>query len=59
MRYAMHRIGETVIFQMLECPESIVTEITPSGVVCVPVGLEVSDSTHVIVDGKPVLKPQE
>lgn len=56
MRYAMHRSGETTIFQMLECPESIVAEITPPGVVCVPAGLDVSDVTHIIVDGKPVLK---
>lgn len=56
MRYAMHRVNETSIFQMLECPESLVAELTPPGVVCIPVGLEVSDVTHSIVDGKPVLK---
>lgn len=56
MRYAMHRVGETSIFQMLECPESLVAELTPPGVVCIPVGLEVSDVTHIIVGGKPVLK---
>ena len=57
MRYAMHRIGEAEIFQMLECPESVVTEITPPWVVCIPVGLEVSDTTHIIVDGKAVPIP--
>lgn len=56
MRYAMHHAGETVIFQILECPESLVAEITPPGVVCVPVAIDVTDSTHLIVDGKPVLK---
>lgn len=56
MRYAMHRTGETIIFQIFECPESLVAEITPPGVVCVPVGIDVTDSTHLIVDGKPVLK---
>lgn len=58
MRYALHRVGETKIFQMLEVQESDL-ELIPAGIVAVPVGLEVSDSTHVIVDGKPVLKPQE
>lgn len=58
MRYAMHRTGETAIFQMLECPESLVVELTPPGVVCVPVGLDVTDVTHLIVDGVPVLKPE-
>ena len=58
MRYAMHRSGETAIFQILECPESIVAEITPPGVVCVPVGLDVTDATHLIVDGVPVLKTE-
>lgn len=57
MRYAMHRAGETAIFQILECPESVVAEITPPGVVCVPVGIEVSDATHRIVDGKAVPIP--
>lgn len=54
MRYAMHRVGETTIFQMLEAPESIVKEITPPGVVCIPVGFEVSDTTHIILEGKAV-----
>lgn len=58
MRYAMSRTGETVIFQIMECPESIVAELTPPGVVCVPVGLDVSDATHLIVDGEPVLKTE-
>ncbi|KOC23937.1 hypothetical protein GL58_02920 [Comamonas testosteroni] len=58
MRYAMHRAGETVIFQMMECPESLVAELTPPGVVCVPVGLDVTDVTHLIVDGVPVLKSE-
>lgn len=57
MRYAMHRIGESAIFQILECPESIVAEITPRGVICVPVGIDVSDATHLIVDGKAVPIP--
>ncbi|MDH1252892.1 hypothetical protein N5C67_09540 [Comamonas thiooxydans] len=50
----MHRVGETTIFQMLEAPESIVKEITPPGVVCIPVGFEVSDTTHIILEGKAV-----
>lgn len=58
MRYAMHKVGETAIYQMLEATESIIAEITPPGIICVPVGLEVSDLTHIIVDGKPVLKPE-
>lgn len=57
MRFAMHRAGETAIFQMLECPESVVEEITPPGVVCVPVGIDVSDTTHLIVDGEAVPIP--
>lgn len=57
MRYAMHRAGETAIFQILECPESVVAEITPTGVICVPVGIDVSDTTHLIVDGKAVPIP--
>lgn len=57
MRYAMHRTGETSIFQLLECPESLVEELTPPGVVCVPVGMDVSDVTHIIVDGEAVLAP--
>lgn len=57
MRYAMHRAGETAIFQILECPESVVAEITPPGVVCVPVGIDVSDATHLIVGGEAVPIP--
>lgn len=57
MRYAMHRAGETAIFQILECPESVVMEITPPGVVCVPVGIDVSDTSHLIVDGNAVPIP--
>lgn len=56
MRYAMHKVGETAIYQMLEAPESIIAEITPQGVICIPVGIEVSDTTHIIVDGQAVLK---
>lgn len=58
MRYAMHRAGETAIFQMLEAPESSIQEILPEGVIALPVGLEVSDVTHMIVDGKAVLKTE-
>lgn len=57
MRYAMHRAGESAIFQILECPESIVAEITPPGVICVPVDIDVSDATHLIVDGNAVPIP--
>ncbi|WP_155496412.1 hypothetical protein [Comamonas testosteroni] len=53
----MHRAGETAIFQILECPESVVAEITPPGLVCVPVGIDVSDATHLIVDGEAVPIP--
>lgn len=56
MRFALHRANETAIFQMLDAPESLVAEVTPPGVIAIPVGLEVSDVTHVIVHGKPVLK---
>lgn len=56
MRYAIHRVNETAIFQMLEVSEHLIKEIIPPGLVCIPVGLEVSDVTHIIVDGKPVLK---
>lgn len=54
MRFAMHKVGETAIFQILEAPEHIAAEITPVGAVCIPVGPEVSDATHIIVDGKAV-----
>lgn len=56
MRYAMHKIGDSVITQMIEAPESIIKQIVPKGMAVIPVGLEVSDATHIIVDGKPVLK---
>lgn len=57
MRYAMHRVGETTIFQTVEAPEDIIAEITPPGVVSIPVGIEVSDATHIVVDGEVVPKP--
>lgn len=58
MRYAMHRVGETSILQMLEVGEHLVKQITPPGMVAVPVGLEVTDATHLIVDGEVVLKTE-
>ncbi len=55
MRFAMHKVGETAITQILEAPEHLIAEITPEGVISVPVGSEVSAGTHAIVDGNPVL----
>ena len=54
MRYAIHQIGTRRILQTLDAPESVIAEITPPGCVAVPVGIEVSDATHIIVDGVPV-----
>lgn len=54
MRYAIYRIGTHRILQMLEAPESVIAEITPPGCTAVLVGIEVSDETHIIVDGVPV-----
>lgn len=58
MRYAMHRVGETTILQMLEVGEHLVKRVTPPGMVAVPVALDVSDATHLIVDGEAVLKTE-
>jgi hypothetical protein len=58
MRYAIHKPNETSIFQMLEVSEYLVDQVIPVGYVAVPVGVEVSDATHNIVDGKAVLKTE-
>lgn len=58
MRYAIHKPNETSIFQMLEVSEYLVDQVIPAGFVAVPVGVEVSDATHYIVDGKAVLKTE-
>lgn len=59
MRYAIHKINETSIFQIMEVSEYLVDQVIPAECIAIPVGVEISDATHIIVDGKPVLKPQE
>lgn len=56
MRFAVHKAGDTAIFQILEAPDYLVDELVPAGAVAVPVALEVTDTTHIIVDGVAVLK---
>lgn len=57
MRFAMHKEGETSISLVIEIPEQFIEEVTPPGSVAVPVALEVTDTTHIIVDGVAVLRP--
>ena len=59
MRYAIHKKGRNEIAQVIEAPPAFIVDVTPDGCDAVAVGLDVSDSTHVIVDGKAVRKPQE
>ncbi|KKI15179.1 hypothetical protein [Comamonas thiooxydans] len=54
MRFAMHKEGDTSICLVLEVPEQLVKEVTPEGVIAIPVGPEVTNSTHIILEGKAV-----
>lgn len=58
MRYAMHKIGDSVITQMIEAPESMIKQMVSEGMAVIPVGLEVSDATHLVIDGEVVLKTE-
>ena len=59
MRYAICKTGESVIFQIMEVPQPLINECTPAGFYATPIDVGVSDTTHIILDGKAVLKPQE
>lgn len=59
MLFALHKPGEPEILQTMEVPEAMVQDCTPKGFIAVPADFGVTGATHIIVGGRPVLKPKE
>lgn len=59
MRYAIYPHGEMEISHFLIVPENLIEVVTPSGFSFIPVGEDVQQETHIILNGEAVIKEKE